>query len=41
MEIKKEEEPAGTVILVYLFLAVFALYYFFNWKFLGALWTVG
>jgi cytochrome c oxidase subunit 1 len=31
----------GTVILVYVFLLVFVLYYFTNWKLLSMIWKVG
>ncbi len=31
----------GTMILVFIFLACFVLYYFTNWKILGALWKIG
>ncbi len=31
----------GTVILVFVFLAVFILYYFANWKVLSMIWKIG
>jgi hypothetical protein len=31
----------GTVVLVFIFLAVFALYYFTNWKLLSFVWKIG
>jgi cytochrome c oxidase subunit 1 len=31
----------GTVILVYIFLLVFVLYYFTNWKLLSTIWKIG
>jgi hypothetical protein len=31
----------GTVVLVAIFLAAFALYYFTNWKLLSFLWQIG
>jgi cytochrome c oxidase subunit 1 len=31
----------GTVILVYIFLLVFILYYFTNWKLLSTIWQIG
>lgn len=31
----------GTMILVFVFLACFALYYFTNWKLLSFVWRVG
>ena len=31
----------GTVVLVIVFLASFALYYFANWKLLSGLWRIG
>ena len=37
-ELKEELQPKGTIILIYIFLATFAVYYFLNWKFLAALW---
>lgn len=35
------ERTPGTMILVFVFLAAFALYYFVNWKLLAALWQIG
>ena len=31
----------GTIVLVYVFLAVFVLYYFTNWKILSMIWKMG
>jgi len=31
----------GTMVLVFIFLAVFAIYYFTNWKLLSLVWKVG
>ena len=31
----------GTVVLVFVFLAVFILYYFTNWKILSMIWKIG
>lgn len=31
----------GTLILVFVFLATFAVYYFTNWKLLSFVWQVG
>jgi hypothetical protein len=31
----------GTIVLVFTFLAVFALYFFSNWKILSFLWRIG
>lgn len=31
----------GTLVMVFVFLAVFVLYYFVNWKLLSAIWRVG
>jgi len=31
----------GTLILVFVFLAVFAIYYFANWKLLSFVWRIG
>ncbi|MBI4081981.1 MAG: cbb3-type cytochrome c oxidase subunit I [Candidatus Lambdaproteobacteria bacterium] len=40
---RKEEShyAPGTVILVFVFLAVFAIYYFTNWKMLSQVWQIG
>ncbi len=40
---RKEEShrAPGTYILVFIFLAVFATYYFLNWKILSQVWKVG
>jgi len=35
------EGAPGTVILVFVFLAVFVLYYFTNWKILSMIWKIG
>ena len=39
-EIHDQGTP-GTVILVFVFLAVFILYYFTNWKLLSMIWQIG
>ncbi len=39
-EVHKKGTP-GTVVLVFIFLAVFALYYFTNWKMLSFVWKIG
>ena len=31
----------GTVVLVFVFLGVFMLYYFTNWKLLSMIWRIG
>lgn len=31
----------GTLVLVFVFLAAFALYYFVNWKLLSVVWKIG
>ena len=31
----------GTIVLVFVFLAVFILYYFANWKVLSMIWKIG
>ena len=31
----------GTIVLVFVFLAVFVLYYFTNWKILSMIWKMG
>ncbi len=36
-----EQGTPGTVILVFVFLAVFILYYFTNWKLLSMIWKIG
>jgi len=36
-----EQGTPGTVVLVFVFLAVFVLYYFANWKILSMIWKVG
>jgi hypothetical protein len=41
MELKPEEHPKGSLVLVLVFLACFAIYYLLNFKFLSELWTVG
>jgi len=41
MDLKPEEHPKGTLALTFIFLACFALYYLFNFKFLSELWPVG
>ena len=35
------EGAPGTVVLVFVFLAVFILYYFTNWKILSMIWKIG
>jgi len=35
------EGAPGTVVLVFVFLAVFVLYYFTNWKMLSLVWKIG
>ncbi len=34
-------QTPGTMILVLIFLAAFALYYFTNWKLLSFVWKIG
>ena len=38
-----DEHPktTGTLILVFAFLAAFAIYYFVNWKLLSLVWRIG
>ena len=38
-----EEHPktTGTLVLVFVFLAAFAIYYFVNWKLLSLVWRIG
>jgi hypothetical protein len=31
----------GTLVLVFVFLSVFAIYYFTNWKMLSLVWKIG
>jgi hypothetical protein len=38
--VHKQGTP-GTVVLVFVFLAVFMLYYFTNWKLLSMIWKIG
>jgi hypothetical protein len=37
----EEASMRGTLVLVFVFLAAFALYYFVNWKALAGLWRIG
>jgi hypothetical protein len=43
LEVDKNEahRTPGTLVLVFVFLAAFATYYFVNWKLLAALWQIG
>jgi len=34
-------QAPGTLVLVLIFLAAFAVYYFANWKLLSFLWRIG
>jgi hypothetical protein len=38
-----DEHPktTGTLVLVFVFLAAFAIYYFVNWKLLSLVWRIG
>jgi cytochrome c oxidase subunit 1 len=36
----KHVPMSGTLVLVFVFLAAFVIYYFLNWKWLGAIWLV-
>jgi cytochrome c oxidase subunit 1 len=38
--VHKQGTP-GTIVLVFVFLAVFAIYYFTNWKILSLVWKIG
>ncbi|MDH4247150.1 MAG: cbb3-type cytochrome c oxidase subunit I [Deltaproteobacteria bacterium] len=38
---KDEHHAPGTMVLVFIFLAVFAVYFFTNWKVLSMIWKVG
>jgi hypothetical protein len=38
--VHKQGTP-GTLVLVFVFLAVFAIYYFTNWKILSLVWKIG
>jgi len=40
-ELAHETGTPGTVVLVFVFLAVFILYYFTNWKVLSMIWKMG
>ena len=41
VEAAHEGGTPGTVILVFVFLIVFILYYFTNWKILSMIWQIG
>ncbi len=43
MEEKKKGgfEAPGTLVLALIFLAVFVVFYFLNWKWLSTIWHVG
>jgi hypothetical protein len=34
-------KTTGTLVLVFVFLAAFATYYFVNWKLLSLVWRIG
>ncbi|HUF88576.1 MAG TPA: hypothetical protein VMR66_01200 [Gemmatimonadota bacterium] len=34
-------KTTGTLVLVFVFLAAFAVYYFVNWKLLSLVWRIG
>jgi len=34
-------KTTGTLVLVFVFLAAFAVYYFVNWKLLSLVWQIG
>jgi hypothetical protein len=34
-------KTTGTLVLVFVFLAAFAIYYFVNWKLLSLVWRIG
>jgi len=40
-EVIHRQGAPGTVVLVFVFLAVFVLYYFTNWKILSMIWKIG
>jgi len=40
-EVKDHPKTPGTMVLVFVFLGVFIVYYFTNWKILSLLWKVG
>ena len=40
-KVAHDEGAPGTVVLVFVFLAVFILYYFTNWKILSMIWKIG
>ena len=37
----EEASTNGTLVLVFVFLAAFAVYYFVNWKLLSVVWEIG
>lgn len=39
-EHNEEHSPKGSYVLVFIFLAMFALYYFLNFKMLAGVWPV-
>ena len=39
--IDEHPKTPGTLVLVFVFLAAFAVYYFVNWKLLSVVWKVG
>lgn len=41
MELKPEEQPKGSLVIAFVFLACFVVYYFLNWVFLFQTWPVG
>jgi len=41
MDLKPEEHPKGSFILIMIFFATFVLFYLLNWKYLSELWLVG
>jgi len=41
MDLKPEEHPKGSFVLVMIFFVVFMALYLLNWKFLSEIWIVG
>lgn len=41
MDLKEEEKPRGSFILIMVFFVVFVLFYLLNWKYLTEVWLVG
>ena len=40
-DLKEEERPKGSVVMIYIFLISFIAFYLLNWKYLTDVWKVG